>query len=206
MWLQTGEPAPRRRRREQGEDGPHNSAMLSLDARLRNLEGRAPAWFLNETESVLVPAMQAAHQTYDSRHPGKGKAHPDGHRRTTLAGALLLKLAERDLSKAGAAEQSELARRNRILELAKMPNISMQQEILKLLIKEYQTPQLMQPEIQECSWFKAKKGGKFVLVLALQPHSPLHQTLGFVHFCLEALGAGPTFGSPPRSGVMRGLA
>ena len=146
MWTRQSEQQPTRRRKLEGgdaESGLSNQALLSLDYRVRNLEGRSPAWFMPEADSVLTPVMQEAHKHYDSRSAGKGKAHPDGHRRTTLAGALLLKLSECNLNQAEGLEILELQRRNKILTLAGMPVIDTQQNLPKRLVAELNTPAAM---------------------------------------------------------------
>ena len=73
--------------------------MENLDYRLRQLEGATPCFFLPLEGCGLAQAMQAAAAYYDGRSPGKGKPHPDKHRKTTLAGALVKFAAERELQR-----------------------------------------------------------------------------------------------------------
>ena len=72
--------------------------MENLDYRLRQLEGQ-PCFFLPLEGCGLAQAMQAAAAYYDGRSPGKGKPHPDKHRKTTLVGALVKFAAERELQR-----------------------------------------------------------------------------------------------------------
>ena len=104
MWIGSGAAdAPMQQteqKRARTEDPTANHKKLvrmmeNLDYRLRQLEGATPCFFLPLEGCGLAQAMQAAAAYYDGRSPGKGKPHPDKHRKTTLAGALVKFAAER---------------------------------------------------------------------------------------------------------------
>ena len=157
------EQAPKLRKRgaEDVEEGGKCLPQLlwQLDSRLRTQEGFAPAYSLGEDETMLVPALEAANGRYDAKFE-KGKAHPDGPRRTTLAAATLNTLAAAKLQAADPKIAAEITKYNLLAAMTKTPTIAEQQEILKSCLKSYTTAQLMEPEVLECKFFKAKKAGK----------------------------------------------
>ncbi|CAE7443653.1 unnamed protein product [Symbiodinium natans] len=106
--------------------------MENLDYRLRQLEGATPCFFLPLEGCGLAQAMQAAAAYYDGRSPGKGKPHPDKHRKT-LAAALVKFAAERELQRLSQDEQAALAQTDKLLAAARRPSLAEQHEMLKLM-------------------------------------------------------------------------
>ena len=125
------EQAPKLRKRgaEDVEEGGKCLPQLlwQLDSRLRTQEGFAPAYSMGEDETMLVPALEAANGRYDAKFE-KGKAHPDGPRRTTLAAATLNTLAAAKLQAADPKIAAEITKYNLLAAMTKRADI--QSELL----------------------------------------------------------------------------
>ncbi|CAE7369323.1 unnamed protein product [Symbiodinium sp. CCMP2592] len=110
--------------------------MENLDYRLRQLEGATACmlcFFLPLEGCGLAQAMQAAAAYYDGRSPRKGKPHPDKHRKTTLAGALVKFAAEHELQRFSSEEQAALARTSKLLAAAHRPSLVERHGMIKLM-------------------------------------------------------------------------
>ena len=73
-----------------------------------------------------------------------------------------------------------------------------QQRALQQLLKLLNTPQKMEPAIQECSWYKVKKGDRYLLKLGLAPSHPLHELVDVIYVVLGCLAASRSDGPPPK--------
>jgi hypothetical protein len=222
MWTSSGGSSRKRRNQGGGEEEedkdeeedeeqvkPSNNLKKlvdQLDYRVRRIEAEVPTW------QVLVPAGQEmpiiqktlteARKGYDDKLV-KGKPHPDGHRRTTLAGALLLLLSEGDLTKASTSQKTEIDRMNEMLELVKQPSIQDQQTFLTKFLETYTTPIQFAPHVLICDCFKAKKNPKFIIQLKLNPETPISHVTEYVHWAMESLGGNLLTDIPPRGTLAR---
>ena len=105
MFLQEELRRVRPRTEEKEEKGSSRSKRFleSLDSRLREIEGRNAAWLVQAEAQALVAAVEQAANHYQSQNPSKGKPHPMGPRRVTLAAGLLNALSVINLTKADQA-------------------------------------------------------------------------------------------------------
>ena len=214
MWIGSGAAdAPMQQteqKRARTEDPTANHKKLvcmmeNLDYRLRQLEGATPCFFLPLEGCGLAQAMQAAAAYYDGRSPGKGKPHPDKHRKTTLAGALVKFAAERELQRLSPEAQAALAQTDKLLAAARRPSLVEQHEMIKVMFPLMATPTAMEPEVIACNFWKAKKDTKYVLTVQFQPHGVLAQVMPFIEFVILATGGLPSSGAPPKGAQVRGL-
>ena len=214
MWIGSGAAdAPMQQteqKRARTEDPTANHKKLvrmmeNLDYRLRQLEGATPCFFLPLEGCGLAQAMQAAAAYYDGRSPGKGKPHPDKHRKTTLAGALVKFAAERELQRLSPEAQAALAQTDKLLAAARRPSLVEQHEMIKVMFPLMATPTAMEPEVIACNFCKATKDTKYVLTVQFQPHGVLAQVMPFIEFVILATGGLPSSGAPPKGAQVRGL-
>ena len=155
----------------------------------------------DENCAILVEKMNEANESYSKRAAGKGKAHPDGARRTTLTGALMLLISEANFSEPDVAARA--AEMNKVLEAVGRLSLERQHSGMKTLMKLYTTPEQFEPMIQECEWRKVKKGDKYLLRLQVAPAHPLHSLMDVVHFVIETLTDERRDGPPPRGPAWR---
>ena len=183
--------------------------IWSLDARTRNLEGMIPSFFLSEDDKFIVPSLLEANKVYDTALI-KGKPHPHGPRRTSLAAAFLNTIAKADLSKATPATTTMIATLDKALTLCKSPTIAEQQTILKGLLETFTSAQIMEPEVNHCSFFGTKKPGedgkkRYYFSIAFSPQSMLRHIVEFVRVSMSAAGAKQTDGPPPLGPIIRDI-
>jgi len=208
MWLNSSdEQRPGKRSRGEGkgdEAGSVNKVLHNLDARVRNQEGKTATYFVSD-QSPLAQALVKANEHYDAKKPAKGQPHELGPRRTTLAGAFLLALSQADLGAIGQEEKNMIGFFDTVAEKVGGPKIQDQQQLVISLVATYNTPKLLEPEIQTCMFFKTKKTNKYVFAIEFQPHSPLRHCYEFVRIGLMGAGATLADGSPPRGPLIRDI-
>ena len=177
----------------------------SLDSRLREIEGRNAAWLVPaEAQALVAPVEQAANH-YQSQNPGKGKPHPMGPRRVTLAAGLLNALSVINLAKADQQQQIIIERQDKLLAIMNKPSITRQKEMLEQMLKMYMNPEHLLTEIAACVWFKTKKSERYLLSLTIHTWSPLHQVWDYIHTAVLCAGAKMLDGPPPRRPHVRAL-
>ena len=196
---------PRTEEREDKGSSRSKRFLESLDSRLREIEGRNAAWLVPaEAQALVVPVEQAANH-YQSQNPGKGKPHPMGPRRVTLAAGLLNALSVINLTKADQQQQTVIERQNKLLAIVNKPSIAKQKDMLGQMLALYTTPEQLLTEIAACVWFKTKKSEKYLLSLTIHTWSPLHQIWDYIHTALLCAGAKQLDGPPPRRPQVRAL-
>ena len=196
---------PRTEEKEEKGSSRSKRFLESLDSRLREIEGRNAAWLVPADAQALVAAVEQAANHYQSQNPGKGKPHPMGPRRVTLAAGLLNALSVINLAKADQQQQTIIERQDRLLAIVNKPSIIRQKEMLGQMLKMYTNPEHLLTEIAACVWFKTKKSEKYLLSLTIQTWSPLHQVWDYIHTALLCAGAKMLDGPPPRGPHVRAL-
>ena len=101
---------------------------------------------------TVVAAVEQAANHYQSQNPGKGKPHPMGPRRVTLAAGLPNALSVINLAKADQQQQAIIERQDKLLAIVNKPSIAKQKDMLGQLLKMYTTPDQLLPEIAACVW------------------------------------------------------
>ena len=147
--------------------------------------------------------LKAAGEYYDSRSPGKGKPHPDKHRKTTIAGVLLKVPADLKLENAGTADQETGKKHNALLEAAGRASIEKQREGIKFVVATCSTPKSLEPVMPRCNFWKTEKETKYVLTSKPAPHSVPQELTNFVEFAVERAGGEQQVGAPPRGPLFR---
>ena len=75
-------------------------------------EGRNAAWIILADAQAVVAAVEQASSHFQSQNQGKGKPHPMGPRRMTLAACLQNALSVINLAKADQQQQTIIARQD----------------------------------------------------------------------------------------------
>ena len=114
-------------------------------------------------------------------------------------------LSQADLTASGPSEQALIAFYDKIAEQAGQPKVEVQKQMLVDMMAHFNTPQLLEPEIASCMYFKTKKSEKYIFSIEFQPHSPLRHCYEFVRVGLLGSGATLTDGPPPRGPLIRGI-
>ena len=194
---------PRIEEREDKGSSRSKRFLESLDSRLREIEGRNAAWLVPaEAQALVAPVEQAANH-YQSQNPGKGKPHPMGPRRVTIAAGLLNALSVINLAKADQQQQIIIERQDKLLAIVNKPSIARLKEMLGQMLKLYTTPEQLLTEIAACVW--SKKSERYLLSLTIHRWSPLHQVRDYIHTALLCAGAKLLDGPPPRGPHVRAL-
>ena len=77
-----------------------------------DIEGRSAAWLTPAEAQTVVVAVEQAANRYQSQNPGKGKHHPVGPRKVTLAAGLLNAHPVISLAKADQQQHTIIARQD----------------------------------------------------------------------------------------------
>ena len=167
-----------------------------------------PVWFVSAEnggdDQMLREHMQKANTHYNERSTGKGKAHPDGHRKTTLAGALLVAVGEANLMGAGPEAVLMMQKYDQMTRITGgRRTLAEQQAALKLLPGFLDTPEKLESAITICDWRETKKADKFILKIAIAPAHPLHELMDVIHTTLMILSTSRKDGTPPREPLVR---
>eukprot|EP00969_Alexandrium_andersonii_P057765 2545512-Alexandrium_andersonii.AAC.1 len=133
----------------------------------------------------LIEAMNQAIEGYTKASPGKGKPHPMGARRVTVAGALLLMLSKAELDKIDGEGAELLNGVDKMLVAVGRRHLREQQKSLKALLELLTTPQMFEPAVTEASWFLNKKKTKYICVLGIAPAHPVHECVDFIYVLMQ---------------------
>ena len=184
--------------------------LWNLDFRTRTLEGKVPSYFLAESDTVIVPALQAAAKVYDDQAQ-KGVAHPLGPKRTTLAAGFLNRIVTADLAQVQGDALKHMQDQDKICELTKTIKIAEQQTLMQHLLQSYTTAKHMEQEIAHCQFFKCKKPTKgettarYFFSIEIQSHSPLVRCYPYIRLALMGAGAIYADGPPPLGPLIRDI-
>ena len=209
-------PATAKKRKSENADGGQDGykALVGLikdiDNRMRHIEGKTTTTYvITENDHLLVDPLEEATQVWYNAIE-KGKPHPQGPRRTTLAMAALKALVMAKLSGATVEVQAEIDKHDKIATTAKALSIAEQQIVLQKCFEYLDTPVKFEPEVTECRFQHTKKAGsdgkkRFVFSISFAPDSPLRHTVDFIRVCMTAIKAEKLDGPPPKGPAARAV-